>query len=42
MCGQGGRKTWRKCVKGDLDELGLHHELDMWIGLILGKTSNPS
>ena len=41
-----GRKTWRECVKDDMDELGLHPEWvvfrDMWRGFISGKTSNPS
>ena len=41
-----GRKTWRECVKDDMDELGLDPEWvrfkDMWRGLISGKTSNPS
>ena len=36
-----GRKTWRECVKDDMDELGLHPEWavfrDMWRGLVLGK-----
>ena len=41
-----GRKTWRECVKDDMDKLGLHSE---WVGfrdirrsLIYGKTSDPS
>ena len=41
-----GRKTWRECVKDDIDELGLHSEWvvfrDMWRSLISGKTSDPS
>ena len=41
-----GRKTWRECVKDDMDELGLHSEWvvfrDMWRSLISGKTSDPS
>ena len=36
-----GRKTWRECVKDDMDELGLDIEWvrfkDMWRGLISGK-----
>ena len=35
---EGGRKTWRECVKDDMDELGLHSEWvefrDMWRSLI--------
>ena len=42
----GRGKTWRECVKDDMDELGLHSECvvfrDMWRDLISGKTSNPS
>ena len=38
-----GRKTWRECVKDDMDELGLHSEWvvfrDIWRSLI---SSNPS
>ena len=45
-CAGRGRKTWRECVKDDMDELGLHSEWvvfrDMWRGLISGKTSDPS
>ena len=41
-----GKKTWRKCVKDDMEELGLHLEWavfrDMWRGLISGKMSNAS
>ena len=44
-----GRKTWRECVKDDMEELGLHSEWavyrDMWRGFIIfisGQTSNPS
>jgi hypothetical protein len=41
-----GRKTWRECVKDDMEELSLHPEWavfrDMWRGIISGKTSNPS
>ena len=41
-----GRKTWRECVKDDMDKLGLHSEWvvfrDMWRSLISGKTSDPS
>ena len=41
-----GKKTWRECVKDDMDELGLHPEwavfTDMWRSLISGKMSNPS
>ena len=41
-----GRKTWRECVKDDMDEPGLHPEWavfrDVWRGLISGQTSNPS
>jgi hypothetical protein len=44
-CAGRSRKTWRECVKDDMDELGLHSEWvvfrDMWRGLILGKTSDP-
>ena len=44
-CAGRGRKSWRECVKGDTDKLGLHPEWavfrDMWRGLISGKTSNP-
>ena len=25
-CASRGRKTWRECVKDDMDELGLHSE----------------
>ena len=25
-CAGRGRKTWRECVKDDMDELGLHSE----------------
>ena len=36
------RKTWRKCVKDDMDKLGLDPEWarfeDMWRGLISGKS----
>ena len=35
-----GRKTWRECVKDDMDELGLHPEWvvfrDMWKRLHIG------
>ena len=45
-CAGRGRKTWRECVKDDMDELGLHSEwvvfMDMWRSLIWGKTSNLS
>ena len=45
-CAVRNRKTWRECVKDDMDELGLHSEWvvfrDMRIDLILGKTSNHS
>ena len=45
-CKGGGRKTWGKCVKDDMEELGLHPEWAvfsyMWRGLISGKTSDPS
>ena len=45
-CAGRGRKTWRECVKVDMDELGLHFEWvvfrDMWRSLISGKTSDPS
>ena len=45
-CAGSGRKTWRECVKDDMDELGLHSEWvvfrDMWRSLISGKTSDPS
>ena len=42
-CAGRGRKTWRECVKGDMEELGLHPECrDMWRDLISGKTSDPS
>ena len=45
-CAGRGRKTWRECVKDDMDELGLHPEWvvfrDMWRRLISGKTSDPS
>ena len=41
-----GRKTWRECVRDDMNELGLHPEWvvfrDKWRGLISGKTSDPS
>ena len=34
-----GRKTWRECVKDDMDELGLHSEWvvfwDMWRSYIM-------
>ena len=26
MCGYRGRKTWRECVKDDMDKLGLYSE----------------
>ena len=26
ICADRGRKTWRECVKDDMDELGLHSE----------------
>ena len=36
-----GRKTWRECVKDDMDELGLHSEWvvfrDIWRSLISEK-----
>ena len=42
----GGRKTWRGCVKDDMEELGLEPEwavfCDMWRGFISGQTSNLS
>ena len=45
-CAGRGRKTWRECVKDDIDELGLHSKWvvfrDMWSSLISGKTSDPS
>ena len=45
-CAGGCRKTWKKCVEDDMDELGLHSEWvvfrDMWRDLISGKTSDPS
>ena len=41
-----GRKTWRECVKDDMEELGLHTEWvalrDKWRDLISRKTSDPS
>ena len=41
-----GRKTWRECVKDDMDELGLPSEWvvfrDIWRSLISVKTSDPS
>ena len=40
------RKTWRDCVKDDMEELGLHSEWkvfrDMWRGFISGYTSDPN
>ena len=30
-CAGRGRKTWRECVKDDMDELGLHSEWGVWI-----------
>ena len=37
-----GRKTWRECVKDDMDELGLHSEWvvfrDMWRGICGGAS----
>ena len=37
-CAGRGRKTWRECVKDDMDELGMHSEWvvfrDMWRSLI--------
>ena len=40
------RKTWEQCVRDDMKLLGLHPEWavfrDMWRGLDLGQTSNPS
>ena len=45
-CAGRGWKTWRECVKDDMDELGLHSEWvvfrDMWRDLISRKTSDPS
>ena len=42
----GSRKTWKECVKDDMDELGLQPEWavfrDMWRGFISGQTSDPS
>ena len=40
--GQGGsRKTWERCVKDDMKQLGLHSEWaifrDVWRDLIWGK-----
>ena len=40
-----GRKTWRECVKDDMDELGLHPEWAVYSdmrGFISGQTSDPS
>ena len=47
MRGQGrSRKTWEQCVKDDMKLLGLHLEWaifrDVWEGLDLGQTCNPS
>ena len=40
-CAGKGRKTWRECVRDDMEELGLHPEWvvfrDMWRDLISGK-----
>ena len=45
-CAGRDRKTWRECVRDDMEELGLHPEWvvfrDMWRDLISGKTSDPS
>ena len=45
-CAGRGRKTWRECVKDDMEELGLHSVWvvfrDMWRGLISGKTLDTS
>ena len=45
-CAGRSRKTWRECVKDDMDELSLPPEWvvfrDMRRDLISGKTSNPS
>ena len=45
-CAGRSRKTWRECVKNEMDELGLSPEWavlrDMCRCLISGKTSNPS
>ena len=45
-CAGRGRKTWRECLRNDMEELGLHPEWvvfrDMWRDLISGKTSDPS
>ena len=45
-CAGRSRKTFRECVKDDMDELGLHSEwvvfIDMWRDHISGKTSNPN
>ena len=45
-CAGRGRKTWRECVKDDMDELGLHSEWvvfrDMWRASYRGEMSNPS
>ena len=32
-CAGRGRKTWRECVKDDMDELGLHSE---WVVFLQG------
>ena len=45
-CAGRGRKTWRECVKDDMEELGLHPEWvvfrDVWRSFILGKMFDPS
>ena len=45
-CAGRGRKTWRECVRDDMEELGLPPEWvvfrDMWRDLISGKTSHHS
>ena len=47
-CAGRGRKTWRECVKDDMDELGLHSEIVVFRdmcgggGPTSGKTSNSS
>ena len=45
-CAGLSKKTWRECVKDDMDDLGLHSEWVVfsffWKSLISGKMSDPS
>ena len=37
-CAGRGRKTWRECVKDDMDELGLH-SMSWWCSGMCGEVS---